>query len=92
MSSSPAISRAACEANPKGMWRCFDYDELLKRNKLSLDLFCIKDKRLTDTDALPARDVIAEEIADDLKAPLEQFTKIAARLTLVGARELEAAE
>jgi type I restriction enzyme M protein len=31
------------EANPEGLWRCFDYDELLKRDKLSLDLFWIKD-------------------------------------------------
>jgi len=36
---------------------------------------------LTDTDSLPAPDVIAAEIADDLEAALEQFTKIAARLS-----------
>jgi type I restriction enzyme M protein len=52
----------------------------LKRDKLSLDLFWIKDRSLTDTDALPAPEVIAAEIADDLEAALEQFTKIAARL------------
>jgi hypothetical protein len=32
------------------------------------------------------------EIADDLEAALAQFTKIAARLAPVGAREPEAAE
>jgi type I restriction enzyme M protein len=68
------------EANPEGRWRRYEYDELLKRDKLSLDLFWIKDKSLTDTDSLPAPDVIATEIADDLEAALEQFTKIAARL------------
>ena len=68
------------DANPEGRWRCYDYDELLKRDKLSLDLFWIKDKNLTDTDSLPPPDVIAAEIADDLEAALEQFTKIAARL------------
>jgi type I restriction enzyme M protein len=47
---------------------------------LSLDLVWIKDKSLTDTDALPPPDVIAAEIADDLEAALEQFTKIATRL------------
>ena len=41
-------------ANPDGRWRCYDYEELLKRDKLSLDLFWIKDRSLTDTDALPA--------------------------------------
>jgi hypothetical protein len=35
---------------------------------------------------------IAAEIADDLEAALEQFTKIAARLGPAGAREREAAE
>jgi type I restriction enzyme M protein len=35
---------------------------------------------LADTDSLPPPDVIAAEIADDLEAALEQFTKIAARL------------
>ena len=63
------------EANPEGRWRCFDYDELLKLDKLSLDLFWIKDKSLTDTDALPAPEIIAAEIADDLEAALEQFSR-----------------
>jgi len=54
--------------------------ELLKRDKVSLDLFWIKDKSLTDTDALQAPDILATEIADDLEAALEQFTKIAAQL------------
>jgi type I restriction enzyme M protein len=52
----------------------------LKRDKLSLDLFWIKDKSLTDTDAPPSPQIIATEIADDLEAALEQFTKIAARV------------
>ena len=69
------------EANPEGRWRCYDYDDLLKRDKLSLDLFWIKDKSLTDTDSLPAPEVLAQEVIDDLEAALEQFTKIAARLS-----------
>ena len=68
------------EDNPEGRWRAFDYDELLKRHKLSLDLLWIKDRSLTDTELLPAPDIIAAEIADDLEATLEQFTKIAAQL------------
>ena len=54
--------------------------ELLKCDKVSLDLFWIKDKSLTDTDALPAPEILATEIADDLEAALEQFTKIVAQL------------
>lgn len=58
----------------------FDYEELRRRDKLSLDLFWIKDKSLTDTDALPPPDILAAEIADDLETVLEQFNKIGARL------------
>jgi type I restriction enzyme M protein len=68
------------ESNPDGRWRCHDYDELLKRDKLSLDLFWIKDQSLTDTDSLPAPDVLAQELADDLETALEQFSKVAAKL------------
>lgn len=67
--------------NPDGRWRCYEYDELIKRDKAGLDLFWLKDQSLTDTDALPAPDILAAEIADDLGAGLEQFTKIAARLS-----------
>ena len=49
--------------------------------KLSLDLFWIKDQSLTDTDSLPAPDIIATEIADELETALEMFTKIAAKLS-----------
>ena len=52
----------------------------LKHDKLSLDLFWIKDKSLTDTDGLPAPNIVAAEIVDDLQAALAQFTKIAVRL------------
>jgi type I restriction enzyme M protein len=69
------------DSTPEGRWRRYRYDELLKRDKLSLDLFWIKDNSLTDTDSLAAPDVMATEIADDLEAALEQFTKIAARLS-----------
>jgi type I restriction enzyme M protein len=69
------------EGNPDGRWRSYDYQELLKRDKLSLDLFWIRDKSLTDTDSLPAPEIIAAEIADDLEAALALFTKIAARLS-----------
>ncbi len=68
------------EDNPAGRWRSYDYEELLKRDKLSLDLFWIRDESLTDTDSLPPPGVLAAEIADDLKTALTQFTKIAARL------------
>ena len=68
------------EKTPEGRWRCFDYDELLKRDKLNLDIFWLKDKSLEDSENLPEPDVLAQEIADDLQAALDQFASIAAEL------------
>jgi type I restriction enzyme M protein len=52
----PTVTRTWSEENPDG--RCGDpeYDDLLKRDKLSLDLFWIEDKGLTDVDSLPGSD------------------------------------
>ncbi|MHB8974636.1 MAG: class I SAM-dependent DNA methyltransferase [Pirellulaceae bacterium] len=69
------------EDNPNGRWRCYTYHEILKRDKLSLDLFWIKDQSLTDTESLPPPDIIATEIAEELETALQMFSKIAARLT-----------
>jgi len=68
------------EETPEGRWRCYDYEEIQKRDKLSLDVFWIKDKSLTDTDSLPAPDIIAAEIADELETAFDLFTKIAKKL------------
>ena len=68
------------EANPDGRWRSYTLEEIQKRDKLSLDLFWIKDQSLTDTDALPPPDVIATEIADELEAAFELFSNIAKKL------------
>jgi type I restriction enzyme M protein len=64
----------------EGRWRCFTYEELLKRDKLNLDIFWLKDKSLEDSENLPEPDVLAQEIADDLQTALDQFTAIAAEL------------
>lgn len=71
------------EANPEGRWRAYTYEELTKRDKVNLEITWIKDRTLTDADALPAPEILAQEIADDLAAALEQFTKIAARLSRI---------
>ena len=61
-------------------FRAFTYDELLKRDKVSLDIFWLKDDSLEDSANLPEPDVIAAEIAEDLQAALDQFATIAADL------------
>ncbi len=58
-------------------FRSFTYDELLKRDKVNLDIFWLKDEALEDSANLPAPEIIAQEISDDLEAALEQFATIA---------------
>ena len=55
----------------------FSYDELLKRDKVSLDLFWLRDESLEDADDLPSPGVLAASIVEDLQAALEQFMAIA---------------
>ena len=68
------------EANPEGRWRSFEYEELVQRDKVNLDLFWLKDRGLEDAEDLPPPDVLAQEIADDLEAAREQFAAIAEKL------------
>jgi type I restriction enzyme M protein len=58
-------------------FKSFTYDDLLKRDKVNLDIFWLKDDSLEDSANLPAPHVIAEEITQDLEAALEQFNTIA---------------
>lgn len=67
-------------ATPEGRWRAYDYEELVGRDKASLDIFWLKDDALADSDNLPAPEVIAQEIVEDMEAALEQFRLIAADL------------
>ncbi len=45
-------------------FKSFAYDDLLKRDKVSLDIFWLKDDSLEDSANLPDPDVIAAEIAE----------------------------
>ena len=62
--------------SPDGRWRAYDYDELIARDKVSLDLFWIRDESLEDSATLPDPDILAAEIADDLQAALEQIQDV----------------
>jgi type I restriction enzyme M protein len=61
------------EANPEGRWRAFDYSELVARDKANLDIFWLRDESLEDSANLPAPEVMAQEIANDLEVALEQI-------------------
>jgi len=68
------------EKNPEGRWRKFSYEELVARDKTSLDVFWLKDKSLTDLDNLPEPDELAEEIIENLEAGLNSFREVLAGL------------
>ncbi|MGI8435862.1 MAG: HsdM family class I SAM-dependent methyltransferase, partial [Chthoniobacterales bacterium] len=61
-------------------FKSFTYEELIKRDKINLDIFWLKDEALEDSANLPAPEVIAADIVEDLQAALAQFAEIAADL------------
>jgi type I restriction enzyme M protein len=64
----------------------FTYDELIARDKASLDITWLKDESLEDTENLPAPEVIAQEIVEDLEAALAEFSAVAESLSQPAAR------
>ena len=58
----------------------FTYDELMQRDKVSLDIIWLRDESLEDSDNLPPPEVIAQEIVEDLEAALSEFAQIAESL------------
>ena len=66
--------------NPEGRWRKFSHEQILARDKTSLDIFWLKDKSLADLDNLPEPDELASEIIDNLEAGLNSFRAVVAAL------------
>ncbi len=64
------------DSNPEGRWRKFSYQELIARDKTSLDIFWLKDKSLSDLDNLPEPDELATEIIANLESGLNSFREI----------------
>ncbi len=61
-------------------FRFFSYDELMARDKASLDIFWLKDDSLDNLDNLPPPDVLQQEIIEHLEAALAAFRDVAASL------------
>ncbi|NCN44466.1 MAG: DNA methyltransferase [Piscirickettsiaceae bacterium CG_4_9_14_3_um_filter_43_564] len=59
-----------------GRWRAYDYAELIARDKTNLDIFWLKDKTLEDSENLPAPEVLAAEIVEQLEAALTEFKEV----------------
>jgi type I restriction enzyme M protein len=56
--------------------KSFTYDELMARDKVSLDIFWLKDESLEDAENLPNPDVLAKDIVENLESALAQFNSI----------------
>jgi type I restriction enzyme M protein len=68
-------------------WKAFTYDELVARDKVNLDITWLRDESLEDADNLPAPEVIAREIVEDLTAALAEFEAVAAALEASGSTD-----
>ena len=62
-------------------FRRFSYEDLVKRDKVNLDIFWLRDESMENSANLPPPDQIAEEIVEDLRAALEHLEEIAADLS-----------
>ena len=68
------------ERSESERFKRFTYDELIRRDKVSLDLVWLRDESLEDMEHLPPPEVIAQEIVEDLEAALSEFAQIAESL------------
>lgn len=57
-------------------FKSFTYEELMSRDKVNLDLVWLKDDSLEDAANLPAPEVIAREIMENLESALTEFSAI----------------
>ena len=69
------------------MGASFSYDELISRDKASLDIFWLKDDSLEKLDDLPPPDILQQEIIDHLEAALMAFRDVAVGLPRSAVRE-----
>ena len=61
-------------------FKFFSYEELMARDKASLDIFWLKDESLDNLSDLPPPEVLQQEIIDHLEAALASFRDVAAGL------------
>jgi hypothetical protein len=61
-------------------FKFYSYDELVARDKASLDVFWLKDQSLDNLDDLPPPEVLQQEIIEHLEAALSAFRDVAAAL------------
>jgi len=57
-------------------FKAFTYNEIMQRDKISLDIFWLKDESLEDSENLPNPDALARDIVENLESALDQFGSI----------------
>jgi len=75
-----APGKARSERVESERFTAFAYDELIARDKANLDITWLRDESLEAMDNLPAPEVIAREIVEDLTAALAEFEAVAVAL------------
>ncbi len=75
---------AVVVATKAATWRSYGCDELVQRDKCSLDLFWFKDHSLLHAWNLPEPDTLAAENAEELRSPLAQVEEMLGDLGGVG--------
>jgi hypothetical protein len=78
--SAPPYCRARDERAECERWKSFTHDELIARHTVNLDITWLQDESREDADNLPAPEVIAREIVEDLTAALAELEAVAAAL------------
>ncbi|PVC89278.1 DNA methyltransferase [Streptomyces sp. CS090A] len=76
----PGMTRT--ERKETERFKVFEYEELIARDKVNLDLKFIEDESLADADSLPTPEILVQEIIDDLQAALAEFQAIGEGLGL----------
>jgi len=57
-------------------FKAFTYEEIIARDKANLDLIWLKDDSLEDAADLPAPEILAREIVEELQVAIEEFNAI----------------
>ncbi|MDE0699918.1 MAG: hypothetical protein OXH61_04235 [Acidimicrobiaceae bacterium] len=74
-------SDARHERTESDRFKRYSYDELIARDKTSLDIFWLRDESLEDADNLPPPEVLAAEIAEHLQSALTEIQALAESLS-----------
>jgi len=64
------------ERKPTERFKPYTFNELIQRDKASMDITFMKDESLEDSENLPPPDVLARDITENLQSALEQFSSI----------------